>query len=201
TGRTAAACAQQWQKRPAPRTSWSKEEDDRLKAAVQQWGENWDVGAPSLPRLARETGRAAHQCLHRYLHSLYPGVARGRFTADEDAKIVAAVAAFGTRNWSAVAARVGGRTELQCRERWNKCLNPEVVAKASRDWTAEDDALLLRLRDDDRLGWAEISQRGFNKERTAATQIAKRYEALKSQSGSEAGKVGAGKGRKRRKGM
>ncbi|BGP48293.1 hypothetical protein JCM10450v2_004165 [Rhodotorula kratochvilovae] len=177
-----AEALEQWAKRPAPRTKWTQEDDVRLRGAVQAWGENWDV-------VARETGYAAQQCLHRYLHSLFPGVARGRFTPDEDAKIEAAVAAFGTRNWSAVAARVGARTEAQCRERWGKYLDPDIHVKGSSGWTEEEDALILRLRDDDRLGWSEIAQRGFNKQRSA-NHISRRYHQLKGKPDGAAGEKG-----------
>ena len=57
--RTPTMCARRWRTMPKPKGSaakvdrmvWAPEDDERLKQAVQQWGENWDVGAFALSSL------------------------------------------------------------------------------------------------------------------------------------------------------
>ncbi|KPV74773.1 uncharacterized protein RHOBADRAFT_44292, partial [Rhodotorula graminis WP1] len=88
--RTPTMCARRWRRRPKPsgttsssaakveRMVWTPEEDERLKVAVQQWGENWDV-------VARHISVPAAVCRLRFQNSLRPSLARGRFTPNEDA--------------------------------------------------------------------------------------------------------------------
>ncbi|GAA5918255.1 hypothetical protein JCM8208_006286, partial [Rhodotorula glutinis] len=154
------------------RKVWTRDEDERLKRAVQQWGENWDV-------VARHTSFPAGPSRLRFLNSLRPSLAHGRFTPAEDALVVAAVGAFGTHDWAKVARRLEGRTEVQCRERWGRGLDPRIRG-GSKGWTGEEDDLLVELYEVDNLGWAEISHRAFGGERSAA-HVARRYEALRAE--------------------
>jgi len=68
-----------------------------------------------------------------------------RWTADEDARLAAAVAAQGGgrgRRWKAVAARVGTRTHAQCLQRWNKAVRPGL--RKGR-WSYAEDAVLVAM--------------------------------------------------------
>ncbi|GAA5840052.1 hypothetical protein JCM9279_002260 [Rhodotorula babjevae] len=178
--RTPTMCARRWRRRPksqgtgkVDRFVWTDEDDLRLKQAVQEWGENWDV-------VARHIALPAALCRLRFQNSLVPTLRRGRFSPAEDALVVAGVDAFGTDSdaWAAVARRLEGRTEVQCRERWVKSLDPRIRG-GSRDWTGEEDDLLVELYEVDNLGWAEISQRAFGGERSAA-HVSRRYDALRA---------------------
>ena len=45
----------------------------------------------------------------------------------------------GTRNWKGIAAEVGTRNHVQCRQRWQKVLKPGL---RKGQWSAEEDAAL-----------------------------------------------------------
>ncbi|GAA6003749.1 uncharacterized protein JCM10292_003357 [Rhodotorula paludigena] len=154
TKRPVSDVLRQWRRRPAStRDVWTADEDDKLREAVQLFGENWQS-------IARHVGRSAAQVQHRWTNSLCPTLSRGRWSPAEDALLVAAVGVYGTKNWREVARRTGGRTELQCRERWGNSVDPKL--KGGKGWTDEEDATLLRMRDEEKLSWAEISAQGFD---------------------------------------
>jgi hypothetical protein len=65
-----------------------------------------------------------------------------RWSADEDARLLAAIQAHGTENWPLVASVVGGgRTRAQCAQRWNRGLDPRIC---KTNWTKEEEEELLQ---------------------------------------------------------
>jgi hypothetical protein len=75
--------------------------------------------------VARHVGRHSNQCINRWSKSVRPDITRGRWSKEEDELLKAAVEACG-RSWKAVAPRVKGRTDAQCRERYMNLLNPDI---------------------------------------------------------------------------
>lgn len=86
---------------------------------------SWDSPCPSPP-----------QCTGRKRRSL--GL-RHRFSAEEDRLLRELVAALGTQSWKEVAARMGGRSSRQCRERYKNYLSDSA---RNGPWSAEEEALL-----------------------------------------------------------
>lgn len=81
----------------------------------------------------------AQQCQNRYQRSLDPTLKRGPWSPAEDAKLHLAVSAYGN-SWVDVAAMMEGRSNEQCRDRWNERLDPKI----NRDtWKEEEDGLLM----------------------------------------------------------
>jgi hypothetical protein len=66
---------------------------------------------------------------------------RRRWTREEDAKLMDAVTKFGY-NWIRIATLIPGRTNINCRQRWTKNLNPTKEHPTGK-WTAVDDARLI----------------------------------------------------------
>ena len=95
------------------------------------------------------------QCLHRWQKVLNPDLVKGAWTEEEDAAILAAVAAHGPGKWSSIAARLPGRIGKQCRERWHNHLNPEIKRGA---WTPAEDALLIEAHATHGNAWALIAR-------------------------------------------
>jgi len=66
------------------------------------------------------------------------------WTPDEDSRLREGVLKFGCQKWKSVGNEVGGRTELECRQRWS------LLQSASSDmkrvaWTAEEDRQLMQI--------------------------------------------------------
>ena len=70
----------------------------------------------------------------------HPGIARGKWAPEEDARLRAAVALLGVAQWAVVAATVGTRTRAQCLHRWRSTLSPAIVRSK---WTSAEDARLV----------------------------------------------------------
>ena len=57
-------------------------------------------------------GRNNEQCRDRWSERLNPKIPRGKWTAEEDARLLSAVDEFGVKKWKEVSERVGtGRTD------------------------------------------------------------------------------------------
>ncbi|KAH7841626.1 hypothetical protein Vadar_032259 [Vaccinium darrowii] len=114
---------------------WTEDDDDKLRAAVETFGEgNWQLIASTLE------GRTGTQCSNRWIKSLHPARQRvGRWTLEEDKRLKVAVMLFGPKNWNKIAQFVPGRTHVQCRERWFNNLNPSLIFCG---WTQEEDSKL-----------------------------------------------------------
>ncbi|EMD41117.1 hypothetical protein CERSUDRAFT_91875 [Gelatoporia subvermispora B] len=131
--------------------TWTPEYDRKLLQAVKIYGsDNWSLVA----RMVSEDA-TPQQCQNRYLRSLDPGIRRGGWTEDEDEKLRQAVAVFG-HSWSEVSTFVAGRTNEQCRDRYQEYLSP--YSSRAR-WTDEMEQLLLDAVEKIGYGkWREISE-------------------------------------------
>ncbi|KAH9943120.1 uncharacterized protein BXZ73DRAFT_87524 [Epithele typhae] len=116
---------------------WTSEADACLMRAVEVYGvDNWALVA----RTVSEDATPA-QCQNRWQRTLDPSLRRGPWTAEEDEQLRRAVAVFGNA-WIEVAQFVEGRTNEQCRERYQEYVNPTV---AKGKWSAEEDEKLLEV--------------------------------------------------------
>lgn len=84
--------------------------------------------------------------------------AAGRWTADEDERLKHLVAQNGNKkalNWVAIATRLQGRSDQQCREHWFRSLRPQLDRKR---WTPEEDREILKRVAEIGMKWARISK-------------------------------------------
>ncbi|KAK4056660.1 hypothetical protein OIO90_002212 [Microbotryomycetes sp. JL221] len=147
TRRTAIDCLRQYRKRDIGKQDWTREQDERLIQAINIYGENWR-------QVALYTGRKLGHCINRWTKTLRPH-RKGKWMPEEDQALRNAVEQFGTK-WQHVHQMVPGRTDAQCRERWCNHLDPNVK-KSNDKWSAEEDAIVLRMRDEENKTWSEIS--------------------------------------------
>lgn len=130
---------------------WTEEEDDLLRKAVA------DFGGKSWKKIAqRLTGRTDVQCLHRWQKVLKPGLIKGPWTPEEDAKVIKLVQLHGNKKWSFIARQLKGRLGKQCRERWYNHLNPDIN---KGEWSEDEDRVLMEAHAELGNRWAEIAKR------------------------------------------
>lgn len=79
-----------------------------------------------------------------------------RWSQEEDAFLVSAVANLGAQNWRAVAVYVSTRNHAQCLQRWAKVLKPGLK-KGS--WTIAEDSLLTSLLQSGCTNWTSIASK------------------------------------------
>jgi myb proto-oncogene protein len=127
----------------APPRIWKPEEDAKLTEAVTEHGKNWLAVSALVP------GRNNVQCHNRWINYVWPtiegkNVSSGKWTSEEDAKIIEAVKKCGT-NWIEVATGVPGRTKVQCSNRWAN-LGPVTINRdnaATGKWKKSEDVKMI----------------------------------------------------------
>jgi hypothetical protein len=145
-GRTRSQCQKRWRNVLNPsidhmtrRTGrWAKDEDIKLKEAVQKHGsKDWAVIAALVP------GRTGAQCHKRWNNALNPSVdwvngRTGQWKEDEDTKLKNAIHEHGDKDWATLAALVPGRTRNQCQNRWHDALDPDQTGRTGK-WVEDED--------------------------------------------------------------
>ena len=79
---------------------------------------------------------------------------RVHFTVNEDMMLRRFVEMFGTNKWEDAPKYVPTKNMRQCRDRWNKYLNPSIDTK---QWSEEEDKLLIRSYNEYGPKWVSIS--------------------------------------------
>ena len=120
---------------PARPSNWSEAQDRVLCELVSEHGaKEWKKISSRMGDVLSGAGFTDVQCLHRWNKVLKPGLKKGPWTEEEDAKVRAFVAENGALKvkWSAVADTMPGRIGKQCRERWFNHLDTTVRAALPR---------------------------------------------------------------------
>ncbi|KAI4325107.1 hypothetical protein MLD38_030531 [Melastoma candidum] len=101
---------------------WMPEEDDKLIAYIQTHGPgNWRT----LPKNAG-LQRCGKSCRLRWTNYLRPDIKRGRFSFEEEETIIQLHSVLGNK-WSAIAARLPGRTDNEIKNYWNTHIRKRLL--------------------------------------------------------------------------
>ena len=103
---------------------WKNSEDEILKAAVMKYGkQQWARVASLLNR------KSAKQCKARWNEWLDTSVRKVEWSRAEDEKLLH-LAKLMPAQWRTIGPLVGGRTAVQCQERYEKLLDEAASATA-----------------------------------------------------------------------
>ncbi|XP_034702478.1 transcription factor MYB41-like [Vitis riparia] len=101
---------------------WTPEEDDKLSHYIQLHGPgNWRT----LPKNAG-LQRCGKSCRLRWTNYLRPDIKRGRFSFEEEETIIQLHSILGNK-WSAIAARLPGRTDNEIKNYWNTHIRKRLL--------------------------------------------------------------------------
>ncbi|XP_077234300.1 transcription factor MYB92-like [Tasmannia lanceolata] len=101
---------------------WTPEEDQMLVDYIQRHGHgSWRA----LPKLAG-LNRCGKSCRLRWTNYLRPDIKRGRFTIEEEQKIIQLHSFMGNK-WSAIACQLPGRTDNEIKNFWNTHLKKKLL--------------------------------------------------------------------------
>ncbi|XP_022725989.1 transcription factor MYB41-like [Durio zibethinus] len=101
---------------------WTPEEDLKLTNYIQSHGPaNWHT----LPKNAG-LQRCGKSCRLRWTNYLRPDIKRGRFSFEEEETIIQLHSILGNK-WSAIAARLPGRTDNEIKNYWNTHIRKRLL--------------------------------------------------------------------------
>ncbi|KAL5579286.1 hypothetical protein UlMin_011728 [Ulmus minor] len=101
---------------------WTPEEDQKLIDYIQAHGYgNWRT----LPKNAG-LQRCGKSCRLRWTNYLRPDIKRGRFSFEEEETIIQLHSILGNK-WSAIAARLPGRTDNEIKNYWNTHIRKRLL--------------------------------------------------------------------------
>ncbi|XP_077242919.1 transcription factor MYB53-like [Tasmannia lanceolata] len=101
---------------------WTQEEDQKLVDYIQRHGHgSWRA----LPKLAG-LNRCGKSCRLRWTNYLRPDIKRGRFSCEEEQKIIHLHSFMGNK-WSAIASQLPGRTDNEIKNYWNTHLKKKLL--------------------------------------------------------------------------
>lgn len=94
--------------------SWNQIEDQRLLAGIRRYG----INEFRKISIFVGNGRNRGQCSQRWFRSLNPLIKKSSWTQEEDILLIECVNRIGNHCWSKVAQEFNGRTDVQCRYRY-----------------------------------------------------------------------------------
>ncbi|XP_076341584.1 transcriptional activator Myb-like isoform X4 [Tachypleus tridentatus] len=78
----------------------------------------------------------------KHCSSAQKQINKGRWSKDEDEKLKMLVEKHGSDDWACIASFFPDRNELQCQQRWQKVVSPDLV---KGPWTKEEDEKVFEL--------------------------------------------------------
>ncbi|MBN3320149.1 SNPC4 protein, partial [Atractosteus spatula] len=122
-GREASQLVYRWTQSLDPslrKGPWTKAEDEMLLRAVAKYGtRDWWKIRDEVP------GRSDTQCRDRYLDSLSEDVKKGKWSPDEEQKLIMLVEKYGVGRWAKIASEIENRVDCQCLQKWKLLTRPK----------------------------------------------------------------------------
>ncbi|KAJ3227631.1 Myblike DNAbinding domain-containing protein [Clydaea vesicula] len=140
---------------------WSAEEVALLKDLFSKYGKKWTKISNELK--IRGFTREAGQCLHKFKH-VSSDRKLGRWKKSEDDLLIKAVKKFGRGKWNLIQCEVPQRSDVQCRERYENVLCPDLYQGNLKDLSQQDIQKLVSIVNEiGTSSFTEVARRMDNK--------------------------------------
>ncbi|KAG2469792.1 SDCG3 protein, partial [Polypterus senegalus] len=144
-----------WQNYEHPsvnKEKWSEEEIEKLKEiAAKHRSTDWETIASELGLLLKAVakygaqdwykirlevpGRNVSQCRDRYMECLSNEVKKGKWSPEEETKLIELTEKYGAGRWSKIAAELQNRTDGQCLRKWCNLTKQKESDEEDDDYT------------------------------------------------------------------
>lgn len=105
--------------------TWSSKEDDRLLFAIHKYGlDNWCKVSEFVGN-----GRTRSMCSQRWIRVLDPKISKNHWTKEEEKRLIQLVSLYGEKSWMKIANKLGNRSDVQCRYRYNQIVKMRNIQK------------------------------------------------------------------------
>lgn len=149
------------------RKPWTKGEDTKLITLMNEMYPNrlhdldpdnirWDIIAQ---KISPSGMRKSKDCRKRWINSLDPRLKKGKWTQEEDERLIQAFNKYGS-SWHKVSQEIDGRTDDQCAKRYIEVLDPKTKDRL-KTWDRQEDLKLINLVKTHGTKWRTISM-GFS---------------------------------------
>ncbi len=98
---------------------WTKEEDEMVIKLIKEHGKNWSIISNLI------LTKNSKQIRDRFINKLDKNVRNGKFTREEDGKILMYYTKFG-RKWTKIASFFTGRTGDMIKNRYYSCTRKKI---------------------------------------------------------------------------
>jgi hypothetical protein len=110
------------------RTKWSDSEDKKLSILVKNIGENWALISKEF-----DYKFSSLQCQNHWNLSSNPEIKKGKWSEEEEKKLLESVKINGPKNWKTISNSIKGRTFMQCRQHYSQMLDRKKRKTKKRD--------------------------------------------------------------------
>ena len=111
-----------------PHCKWTKEEDEKLKELIKEYGEN------DWRHLAKKfEGRNSRQCRERWNYYLNPRLKQGQWSIEEDQQILKKYDELGPR-WMEISKYFESRTDAMIKNRYNYLIRNEKKLREKNEF-------------------------------------------------------------------
>ena len=153
---------------------WTAAEDNMLAALVKKYKcKRWKEVAVHFPN------RSATQCSQHWRKCADPDLKKNqKWTPEEDAILLSSRKQNPPLTFGEIANKIQGRTNIQCRNRWDNVVNPKI---RRGPFSKTEDEVLLGLRKQG-LRWVDMPEHRALQNRSSVS-LKNRYRRLKSLNG------------------
>ncbi|OEL14236.1 Myb-related protein Hv33 [Dichanthelium oligosanthes] len=116
---------------------WSPDEDERLYSHITNYGVGTCSSVAELSGTYNWLKRSGKSCRLRWMNYLQPGLRREPISKQEEDRIVSLQKLLGNK-WSAIAARMPGRTDNEIKNYWNSRIKKKLKRMGASNYNSTE---------------------------------------------------------------